>query len=109
MKKIESFKSDLKKAFLSGGKEWSNVIDKIWTFGPKRCGPNILFNLVTTFNRSFWDFDLVKSGPHFEYDSSFCNGFQLATLAGPMCEEPMMGVAFFVEDWKILDEPSSSG
>lgn len=36
-----------------------------------------------------------------DYDSSFVNGFQLASLAGPLCEEPMMGVAFVVEDWTI--------
>jgi len=28
-------------------------------------------------------------------------GFQLATLAGPLCEEPMMGVAFLLLDWKL--------
>eukprot|EP01114_Cavostelium_apophysatum_P018773 TRINITY_DN5886_c0_g1_i1.p1 TRINITY_DN5886_c0_g1~~TRINITY_DN5886_c0_g1_i1.p1 ORF type:complete len:1020 (-),score=286.89 TRINITY_DN5886_c0_g1_i1:4-3063(-) len=33
-----------------------------------------------------------------ELDSSIINGFQLATAAGPMCEEPMMGVCFVVED-----------
>lgn len=38
-----------------------------------------------------------------EYDSSFINGFQLATLAGPLCEEPMMGVAYFIKDWTIDD------
>lgn len=28
----------------------------------------------------------------------------MATLAGPLCEEPMMGVAFFVETWDISEE-----
>lgn len=36
-----------------------------------------------------------------KYENSFVNGFQIATLAGPLCEEPMMGVCFVVEDWTI--------
>jgi len=36
-----------------------------------------------------------------KYENSFMNGFQIATLAGPLCEEPMMGVCFVVEDWTI--------
>lgn len=32
------------------------------------------------------------------YDNSILSGFQLATLAGPLCEEPLMGVCFIVED-----------
>ena len=35
-----------------------------------------------------------------ENDNSVVNGFQLATISGPMCEEPMMGVCFIVEDWQ---------
>lgn len=109
LKKIEAFKTELGKAFSTAGKEWNNLIDKIWCFGPKRCGPNILFNLVDGYNRSFWGYDIAKLGSRSDYDSSFCNGFQMATLAGPMCEEPMMGVAFFIEDWNILEESVTSG
>jgi len=32
-----------------------------------------------------------------EYDSAIVYGFQLAVASGPLCEEPMAGVAFFVE------------
>ncbi len=35
------------------------------------------------------------------------NGFQLASLNGPICEEPMMGVAFILEEWTLLDEGDS--
>ena len=35
-----------------------------------------------------------------ENDNSIISGFQLATIAGPMCEEPMMGVCFIVEHWQ---------
>ena len=32
------------------------------------------------------------------------NGFQLATFAGPICEEPMMGVGFVLESWELQEE-----
>eukprot|EP01132_Coremiostelium_polycephalum_P011146 gene11146-13654_t len=34
----------------------------------------------------------------FEVDHSIVSGFQLATLTGPLCDEPMMGVCLVVED-----------
>lgn len=39
-----------------------------------------------------------------QYDSSIIAGFQMATQAGPLCEEPMHGVCFIIEEWKYLDE-----
>lgn len=35
------------------------------------------------------------------YYNSMINGFQLTTLSGPLCEEPMMGVCFILKKWKI--------
>lgn len=37
----------------------------------------------------------------YSYESGMVNGFQLATLAGPLCEEPMMGVCFVAKKWEI--------
>jgi len=42
---------------------------------------------------------------YFRYDNSIVNGFQLATLAGPLCEEPMMGVCFVLKKWEIFETP----
>ena len=36
-----------------------------------------------------------------EFDSHFETGFQLATFQGPLCAEPMEGLAFFVESVEI--------
>lgn len=36
-----------------------------------------------------------------DLDNSIISGFQLASLSGPMCEEPLMGVCFSVERWDI--------
>lgn len=35
------------------------------------------------------------------YEGSINAGFQLATLQGPLCMEPMMGVAFFLEEFVV--------
>ena len=43
-------------------------------------------------------------GDRWENDNSIVSGFQLAALSGPMCEEPMMGVCFVIEDWRREDE-----
>lgn len=104
LKAIETLKEKLKDAFSAAGDEWRGAENHIWSVGPRRCGPNILLNRVCAYDRpSIWD-RLHGSDPRLEYDSSFVNGFQLATLAGPLCEEPLMGVCFIVEDWTLADK-----
>ncbi|KAF2068476.1 hypothetical protein CYY_010198 [Polysphondylium violaceum] len=39
----------------------------------------------------------------FELDNSIVSGFQMATVTGPLCDEPMMGVCLIVEDIEIQD------
>lgn len=57
--------------------------------------------MVSDYSRSVWgpkdNFNELLT----KYENSFVNGFQIATLAGPLCEEPMTGVCFVVEDWTI--------
>ena len=36
-----------------------------------------------------------------DYDGNIETGFQIATLHGPLCAEPMEGIAFFVERVEI--------
>ena len=43
-----------------------------------------------------------------DYDNSIVSGFQLATLAGPLCEEPLMGVCFVIEKWTSLEKKMTS-
>ncbi|TRY61055.1 hypothetical protein TCAL_17199 [Tigriopus californicus] len=79
-------------------------VDRIWCLGPRRCGPNLLLN---GFNEhgSIWQ---KSTTPVCQYDSSILNGFQMATMAGPLCEEPMMGVAFIIHDIQIDAQPEGS-
>lgn len=76
-----------------------------------RYGPNILLNNVEGYQRpSLWQclatgHKAGESGAQTtairDFDNSIVSGFQLATLSGPMCEEPLMGVCFSVERWDI--------
>lgn len=71
-----------------------------------RYGPNILLNSVEGYQRpSVWQClsmaNAAPAGVVRDFDNSIVSGFQLATLSGPMCEEPLMGVCFSVEKWEI--------
>uniref|UniRef100_H2YCF5 Elongation factor-like 1 n=1 Tax=Ciona savignyi TaxID=51511 RepID=H2YCF5_CIOSA len=117
LEQIKQLKSSLEAAFSSAGRrKWSNAVDRIWSFGPRGNGPNILLNNEDDYNRpSIWtcayvDDDLQSKdiGMYRECDQSIVSGFQLATLSGPLCEEPMHGVCFVVEEWKISAPPAAS-
>lgn len=95
-----------------------NCYDNIWSFGPHFCGANILVNLIPDYSRNIWQNNfsetsndnsnscksfMDKNDAKYEYELSFINGFQMATFAGPLAEEPMMGVAFIIKDWSMID------
>ncbi|XP_061526565.1 elongation factor-like GTPase 1 isoform X2 [Phycodurus eques] len=90
------------------GRKWMNAVEHIWAFGPRRYGPNILLNKLDGYQRpSLWqclcreDKDGAQAPITRDFDNSIVSGFQLATLSGPMCEEPLMGVCFAIERWDI--------
>lgn len=51
-KEAQIFKNELEAAFCEAG--WDNVLDKIWSFGPRKCGPNILLNETDYKHKKFW-------------------------------------------------------
>lgn len=86
----------------------TGAIDRVWSIGPKKCGNNILLNISNFVHKPFWtainecEVNLPKDEHgRTEVENSFLNGFQLSTLAGPLCEEPMHGVCFIVEEWTL--------
>uniref|UniRef100_A0A8D8WZ89 Elongation factor-like 1 n=1 Tax=Cacopsylla melanoneura TaxID=428564 RepID=A0A8D8WZ89_9HEMI len=89
-------------------------IDRIVSFGPKYCGPNILINCLPDLDHCVWP-DSSSSNPHsssckddrLEQWSTVINGFQMASLAGPLCEEPMMGVGFKLLEWSRNEAPAA--
>ncbi|KAF4017850.1 hypothetical protein G4228_009651 [Cervus hanglu yarkandensis] len=101
--KIWEFKGKLEHHLT--GRKWRNTVDQIWSFGPRKCGPNILVNKSEDFQNSVWTgFNGKASKEASRYrdlGNSIVSGFQLATLSGPMCEEPLMGVCFVLEKWDL--------
>lgn len=114
-RKLETFKIDLRLQFEESRMEkteWRNIypsdtIDRIWSFGPKYSGPNLLVaGPDVTVDYSLWartanqDPGIMKMKNDLsDYIDSFISGFQLATQSGPLCEEPMMGVCFTIVEW----------
>ncbi|XP_045511876.1 elongation factor-like GTPase 1 isoform X2 [Pieris brassicae] len=102
LKLIEAFITELENICTKLGPEWQDIVKQIWSVGPRNCGPNLLLNQTEDYSTKYLHHEkILKEDSRFEYEGSFVNGFQLATLAGPLCEEPMMGVAFCVEEWTL--------
>ncbi|XP_006870981.1 PREDICTED: elongation factor Tu GTP-binding domain-containing protein 1 isoform X1 [Chrysochloris asiatica] len=101
--KIWEFKGKLEQHLT--GRKWRNIVDQIWSFGPRKCGPNILVNKSEDFQNSVWPGPVSKASKettkYRDLGNSIVSGFQLATLSGPMCEEPLMGVCFVLEKWDL--------
>ncbi|KAM5293138.1 elongation factor-like GTPase 1 isoform 1-T1 [Ctenodactylus gundi] len=101
--KVWEFKGRLEQHLT--GRKWRNTVDQIWSFGPRKCGPNILVNRSEDFQSSVWtglDGRASKEASRYrDLGNSIVSGFQLATLSGPMCEEPLMGVCFVLEKWDL--------
>ena len=114
LEQIRQLRDRLNEEFVAaGGNLWNaNTVDEIWSFGPKKCGPNLLFNRIPNSiyrqrGLSMWTVALngqTKTDTNSskdDYDLSIINGFQLATTKGSLCEEPLMGVGFIIERWTI--------
>ncbi len=99
LENIQDFKVKLESNLQ--GRKWRGAVERIWAFGPRRCGPNILLNDIEGYRRpSVWQC-MEREAEIRDFDNSIASGFQLATLSGPMCEEPLMGVCFSVETWDM--------
>ncbi|EMP29168.1 Elongation factor Tu GTP-binding domain-containing protein 1 [Chelonia mydas] len=100
--RIQEFKQKLEQNLQ--GRKWRNAVDQIWSFGPRKCGPNILLSKFEGYKKTVWqclDKTTKEVSKYRDFDNSIVSGFQLATLSGPMCEEPLMGVCFIVEKWDM--------
>ncbi|KAK3900378.1 ribosome assembly protein 1 [Staphylotrichum tortipilum] len=100
---------------------WKGITDRIVSFGPRRTGPNLLIDATKTqfFPKAFsptptTSEDAVPrpSGKdaltpqHFSDKITY--SFQLATHHGPLCNEPVQGIAVFIEDVAVT-LPMSEG
>lgn len=61
-KNLEAFKSKLLEEFTAAGWE-ADTLDKIWSLGPRKCGPNIFLNESSFSGKSFWEPFTKSSDP----------------------------------------------
>ncbi|KAJ4295020.1 Cytoplasmic GTPase/eEF2-like protein (ribosomal biogenesis) [Kalmusia sp. IMI 367209] len=120
----EEFRKQLEDAFkeAKGQREiWADVIEKITAFGPRRIGPNILVDVTEEGicgkvlrdsnppNPVSTDHSSSTLTAH-SLTSNIAYAFQLATAQGPLCAEPVQGIAVFLEEVTIsLPSSEESG
>lgn len=103
----EEFKTKLSELFKEGATAkftWpEDIVDRICSFGPSRLGSNVLFDGSDhgALRR------LLASNPDAitPHDDGIVTGFQLSTSAGPLCSEPLQGVAVFIDS---IEDPKDS-
>ncbi|CAH7666943.1 hypothetical protein PPACK8108_LOCUS1310 [Phakopsora pachyrhizi] len=108
------------KAHRRGGEELIDCVKSVWAFGPRRSGPNLLLdrsNGSTSLlscpaveNPQALNEDKRNPDPPNrdslaieigEFDDMIETAFQLATFKGPLCAEPVQGMCFSIEDFKL--------
>lgn len=114
LEKLGQLRHQLSEEF-SKSEEWTEfpeTVDRIWGFGPKATGSNILLNGLADYRGvAVWrgldsTTDEDKREGQRGYSNSIVYGFQLAALAGPLCEEPLRGVCFILRGWSYGGEGS---
>ncbi|KZS87255.1 P-loop containing nucleoside triphosphate hydrolase protein [Sistotremastrum niveocremeum HHB9708] len=102
----DQFWKQLEDICQSEGEPWLQLSRTAWAFGPARRGPNVLIDArVGTNTRQMRDpttstkteEGLGERDSIVDLEDSLEAGFQIATFQGPLCGEPMEGMAFFVE------------
>jgi ribosome assembly protein 1 len=109
---LREFKEGLKKSFEGVGQEvWNDVVEKIAAFGPRRIGPNLLIDATGKglCRKLLHDNALESQRTQTIEDKGatpdiargledrISHAFQLTTAQGPLCHEPIQGIACFVE------------
>ncbi|KAF2743242.1 elongation factor 2 [Sporormia fimetaria CBS 119925] len=108
---LGEFKKQLEEAFAEAKGQrdvWSDVIERIAAFGPRRVGPNILVDATSegiftkALRESALSSEHTTTDTHTITANSFADkmtyAFQLACAQGPLCAEPVQGIAVFLEE-----------
>ncbi|KAL1302410.1 hypothetical protein AAFC00_002807 [Neodothiora populina] len=114
---MEDFKQQLAATFAEAkGDEgvWADAVENITAFGPRRTGPNVLIDstkggICGKFLHSTQDSKDQSSGTAetaeglraADFADKIAHAFQLATNQGPLCNEPIQGIAVFLENVTI--------
>lgn len=125
---VEEFRNQLQAEFdqVKEDREvWQKIVPKISAFGPRRVGPNLFIDSTGAETcerfllhqdeldeaRSTADEGDQATSATQSFSETITYAFQLAAAQGPLCREPMQGVAVFLEE---IDpppgvEPAESG
>ncbi|KAK5119130.1 hypothetical protein LTR62_000341 [Meristemomyces frigidus] len=111
---MSEFKQKLADTFLEEKLDrevWKDAAEHIAAFGPRRVGPNVLIDrtedvVCGKFLREEHEIERTLNGTTTtKHQSTFADkiayAFQLATYQGPMCNEPLQGVAVILEDLSL--------
>jgi ribosome assembly protein 1 len=113
------FETGLRQAFeaAKGEKEnWQGVVDRILAFGPRRVGPNLLLDNTPEqgFGKPIFTSDPEAAASKDERQSilsgadlsnKIMHAFQLSTQQGPLCHEPVQGIAVSIESFSFSPSP----
>ncbi|KAL7918483.1 P-loop containing nucleoside triphosphate hydrolase protein [Trichoderma austrokoningii] len=118
---VEELKTQLQKELETGkGREgWKGLVDRIAGFGPRRTGPNLLIDatkdgILPKIFATAKAPDAASESDDKLHPSHLSDkityAFQLGTAQGPLCNEPMQGVAVFIEDvsFNISEDDTSA-
>jgi ribosome assembly protein 1 len=81
--------------------------EDVWSLGPKKMSTCMLVNKSEYKHLNFWTFDSAAG----QHDRAIINGFQTAVQAGPLCQEPIHGVCYVMQEFTIdesVDKHDSS-
>ncbi|KAG0326270.1 Cytoplasmic GTPase/eEF2-like protein (ribosomal biogenesis) [Dissophora globulifera] len=106
--------SELRPLFAKAGDDWKGKEKDVLAFGPRRVGPNLLINnLGIDFSRNSSGNNNGQEETHGitvqDMAESVHTGFQIATNSGPLCGEPMLGMAFFLNEIELLEDTQDGG
>ncbi|KAJ6620812.1 translation elongation factor 2 [Mycena sp. CBHHK59/15] len=111
--KPEQFWDCLRAKCQEAGGEWKDISERVWAFGPQNAGGCILIDARSSNsglsslkrrlekNKPVEDVENNSEKLIRDFDSNVETGFQLATFQGPLCAEPVEGMAYFVESVEI--------
>lgn len=121
---LDEFKQQLQHAFDSVKSErdiWAGAVEKITAFAPRRTGPNLLIDnagICGHFLRTAEQDEAREASPDdvntlhpHDFADKISYAFQLACAQGPLCNEPVQGVAVFLDGVSVAassDEESSA-
>ncbi|KAH8705347.1 putative ribosome biogenesis protein Ria1 [Talaromyces proteolyticus] len=110
---VADFKKDFQKLLAESKHEdlKQDIVDKVIAFGPRRVGPNLLIDATqaSTSEKLLSEEQKDSQNGHLDrravtvrdLSDKITYAFQLATAQGPLCQEPVQGIAVILEDISV--------